>query len=90
MSQYLLQITHVNLTDIPPERTVTLNGLMDLDDDQAKALKKRAKKLFSLHSDGNDEYFTITLKKVDAVQPLSAEALSTWLDEFEKNELLTR
>jgi len=84
---WLVKIIHVDLTDVPPARSLVECRTMKLTDKEAAALKKRARRLFRQAGDGNDEYYEFVMTKVDTTKPWSLAEVTKWLDDFKASQL---
>lgn len=84
MVKHLITITAVDLTDVPPDRRVVYQSILNASSDKMKVLKKRAQKLFKEEGDGNDSYHTIKVVELGSNDVVEPEHLARWLDDFAK------
>lgn len=82
METYLVTITYIDFTDVPPARSVAEKFQIELTPDQAKKYKQRLTRLFNKHSDGNDCAYDLSMVKVNDVELWTERDLTAWIDDF--------
>ncbi len=84
--KYLVTVTRLDFTHVPPARTVVHEVTMDMDVISMGRLKSDARRIFMAHSDGNDEGYVLKAVPLNDMEHWSEAQFRDFLTKFVEEE----